>query len=159
MTKNRGVTYGGSGRCEEDQRAEVGGSLVGESASSVDQSTDTVCLDGRADDRATPRGGGGCGLLAVEVLLLGVGLLRAAVGVTEDGAEDSQRDGVVEGRAEGDSRWLDGRQVCVDMLLATILCCDAEIAKHCNCVVQRDAGQPQSRRHRKVSTYMRGMPL
>jgi hypothetical protein len=47
----------------------------------------------------------------VEVLLLGVGLLRAAVGVTEDGAEDSQRDGVVEGRAEGDGRGLDGGQV------------------------------------------------
>jgi hypothetical protein len=47
----------------------------------------------------------------VEVLLLGVSLLRAAVGVTEDGAEDGQRDGVVEGRAKSNGRGLDGREV------------------------------------------------
>ncbi|KAH3904991.1 hypothetical protein HBH56_225910 [Parastagonospora nodorum] len=52
----------------------------------------------------------GCGLLAVEVLLLGVGLLRAAVGITEDGTENGQRDGVVEGRAESNGRGLDGRE-------------------------------------------------
>jgi hypothetical protein len=47
----------------------------------------------------------------VEVLLLGVGLLRAAVCITEDGSEDGERDGVVEGRAESDGRGLDGREV------------------------------------------------
>jgi hypothetical protein len=47
----------------------------------------------------------------VEVLLLGVGLLRAAVCVTEDGAEDGEGDGVVEGRAESNGRGLDGREV------------------------------------------------
>jgi hypothetical protein len=129
------MTYGGGGRCEEDQRAEVGSSLVGESASSVDQSTDTVCLDGRSDDRATPRGGSGRGLLAVKVLLFGVGLLRAAVGITEDGAENGERDGVVKGRAKGDGRRLDGGQVYVDNLLAIVLCCSSEIARYCNCVV------------------------
>jgi hypothetical protein len=137
MTKTLEMTYGGGGRCEEDQRAEVGSSLVGESASSVDQSTDTVCLDGRSDDRATPRGGGSRSLLAVEVLLLGVGLLRAAVGVTENGAENGERDGVVKGRAESNGRRLDGGQVCVDILLATVLCYGAEIVKYCNCVVEK----------------------
>jgi hypothetical protein len=105
------MTYGRSGGSEEDQRAEVGGALVGEGTGSVDQSTNTVCLDGRADDGASPGGGSSCGLLAVEVLLLGVCLLRAAVGVTEDGAEDGERDGVVEGRAESDGRGLDGWEV------------------------------------------------
>jgi hypothetical protein len=47
----------------------------------------------------------------VEVLLLGVSLLRAAVCVTEDGPEDGEGDGVVEGRAESDGRGLDGREV------------------------------------------------
>lgn len=47
----------------------------------------------------------------MEVLLLGVGLLGAAVRITEDRAEDGERDGVVEGRAKGDSRGLDGREV------------------------------------------------
>jgi hypothetical protein len=105
------MTYGGSGGSEEDQGTEVSSTLVGESSGSVDQSTDTVGLDTRAEDGATPRRGGGGGLLAVEVLLLGVGLLRAAVGVTEDGAEDSEGDGVVEGRAESNGRGLDGREV------------------------------------------------
>jgi hypothetical protein len=47
----------------------------------------------------------------VEVLLLGVGLLRAAVGITEDGTENGERDSVVEGRAERNGRGLDGREV------------------------------------------------
>jgi len=47
----------------------------------------------------------------VEVLLLGVCLLRAAVCVTEDGTEDGERDSVVEGRAESNGRGLDGRKV------------------------------------------------
>jgi hypothetical protein len=48
------MTYRGSSGGEEDQRAEVGGALVGEGAGGVDQSTNAVCLDGRADDGATP---------------------------------------------------------------------------------------------------------
>jgi len=121
------MTYGGSGGGEEDQGAEVSSTLVGESSGSVDQSTDTVGLDTRAEDGAAPRCGGGSGLFAVEVLLLGVGLLCAAVGVTEDGAEDSEGDGVVESRAESDGRGLDGREVW-DELLVRVFNCDAEAA-------------------------------
>ncbi len=105
------MTYGRSSGSEEDQRAEVSSALVGKGAGSVDESTNTVRLDGRADNGATPRGSGGGSLLGVEVLLLGVSLLCATVGVTEDGAEDGKGDSVVEGRAESDGRGLDGREV------------------------------------------------
>lgn len=111
MFMEYGMTYGRSSGSEEDQRAEVSSTLVGESAGSVDESTNTVRLNGRADDGATPRSGGGGSLLGVEVLLLGVGLLCAAVGVTKNGAENGKGDSVVEGRAEGDGRGLDGREV------------------------------------------------
>lgn len=47
----------------------------------------------------------------MEVLLLGVRLLCAAVGVTENGAEDGKGDSVVEGRAKSNGRGLDGREV------------------------------------------------
>jgi hypothetical protein len=47
----------------------------------------------------------------VEVLFLGVGLLCAAVGVTENGSEDGERDSVVEGRAESNGRRLDRGKV------------------------------------------------
>lgn len=66
----------------------------------------------------------------MEVLLLGVSLLCAAVGVTEDGAEDSEGDSVVEGRAESDGRGLDGGEVCRDGILAMCLCYDAIASKH-----------------------------
>jgi hypothetical protein len=115
------MTYGRSSGGEEDQGTEVSSALVGEGTGGVDQSTNTVRLDGRADNGATPRSGGGGSLLAVEVLLLGVGLLRAAVCVTEDGTEDSQGDGVVEGRAESDGRGLDGGKVC-SIGLAIVRC-------------------------------------
>jgi hypothetical protein len=105
------MTYRRSSRGEEDQRAEVSSALVGEGTSGIDESTDTVGLDGGADERATPRGSGGGSLLGVEVLLLGVGGLRAAVGVAEDGAKHGQGDGVVEGGAQGNGRGLDGREV------------------------------------------------
>ena len=107
----QGKTYRGSSRGEEDQRTEVGGALVGKGTGSVDQSTDTVGLDTRADEGRAPRGGGGGGLLGVEELLLAVGSLSAAVGFAEDGAEDSEGDGVVESSAEGDGRRLNGREV------------------------------------------------
>ena len=104
-------TYRGSSGGEEDQRTEVSGALVGEGTGSVDESTNTVGLDGGANEGRSPRGGSSGGLLGVEELLLGVGSLGATVGITEDGAEDSQGDGVVEGSAEGDSRRLNGREV------------------------------------------------
>ena len=107
-----GDSYGRSGGGEEDQRSEVGGALVGESASGVDEGTDTVGLDGGADEGSTPGSGGGGSLLGLEELLLGVGGLGLAVGVAEDGAEDGEGDGVVVDGAEGDSGGLNGREVC-----------------------------------------------
>lgn len=47
----------------------------------------------------------------MEVLLFGIGLLGAAICVTKDGAEDGERNGVVEGRAKGNGRGLDRRKV------------------------------------------------
>ena len=105
------MTYGRSSGSEEDQGAEVSSALVGEGAGGVDQSTNTVRLDGSADNGATPFGSDGGTILAAQELLLGVGLLYAVVCFTEDGAEDSQGDGVVESRAESDGRGLDGREV------------------------------------------------
>lgn len=104
-------SYRRSGAGEEDQRAEVGGALVGESASGVDEGTNTVGLDGGADEGSTPGSGGGGGLLGLEELLLGVGGLGLAVGVAEDGAEDGKGDGVVVDGAEGDRGGLNGREV------------------------------------------------
>lgn len=105
------MTYGRSRAGEEDQGAEVSGALVGESASGVDEGTNTVGLNGRADEGSTPGGGGGGSLLGLEELLLGVGGLGLAVGVTEDGAKNGKGDGVVVDRAEGDGRGLDGGKV------------------------------------------------
>jgi len=110
------MAYRWGGRSEEDQGAEVGSTLVGESTGSVDEGADTVGLDGRTANGATPRGSSGGGLLRVEELLLGVGLLRPAVGVSEDGAQDCERDGVVEGCAESNCRGLDGGEVCEDAM-------------------------------------------
>jgi hypothetical protein len=112
-----GDAYGRSGGGEEDQRSEVGGALVGESASGVDEGTDTVGLDGRADEGSTPGSGGGGSLLGLEELLLGVGGLGLAVGVAEDGAEDGKGDGVVVDGAEGDSGGLNGREVWREEML------------------------------------------
>ena len=73
MFMEYGMTYGRSSGSEEDQRAEVSSTLVGESAGSVDEITNTVRLNGRADDGATPRSGGGGGLLRLEELFRAVG--------------------------------------------------------------------------------------
>jgi hypothetical protein len=107
----RDKTYRRSRAGEEDQAAEVGGALVGESASGVDEGTNTVRLDGRADEGSSPGGGGRGSLLRLEELLLGVGGLGLTVGVAEDGAEDGEGDGVVVDGAKGDSRGLNGREV------------------------------------------------
>lgn len=105
------MTYGRSGAGEEDQGTEVGSTLVGESASGVDERTDTVGLDGRADEGSAPGSGGGGSLLGLEELLLGVGGLGLTVGVAEDGAENGKGDGVVVDRAEGDGGGLNGGKV------------------------------------------------
>ena len=115
-----GDAYGRSGGGEEDQRSEVGGALVGESASGVDEGADTVGLDGGADEGSTPGSGGGGSLLGLEELLLGVGGLGLAVGVAEDGAEDGEGDGVVVDGAEGDSGGLNGREVGKEDMLVVL---------------------------------------
>jgi len=48
---------------EENQGAEVGSTLVAESASSIDQSTNTVGLDGRANKGSSPCSSSGGSLL------------------------------------------------------------------------------------------------
>lgn len=130
-TETTPMTYRGSGGGHEDEGAKVGSALVAQGASGVDQSTDAVRLDGGTGERAGPGGGGASGLLGLEELLFGVGGLSLSVGVTEDRAEDCEGDGVVEEGAEGDSRWLDGREVwkrggCVSCLILTarLMLCD-----------------------------------
>ena len=104
-------TYRRSRAGKEDERSQVSSSLVGESASSVDQSTNTVCLKGRANEGGTPSSGGTGSLLGLEELLLGVGGLGLAVGLAEDWAKDGKGDDVVEHGTKGDSRWLDWWEV------------------------------------------------
>jgi len=82
--KQESKTYRRSGASHEDQTAQVGGTLVAQRTGGVDQSTDTVGLDGGADDGRTPRGGGTGGFLGPDKLLLGVGRLGAVVGVAEN---------------------------------------------------------------------------
>lgn len=94
--KKHTQTYRRSGASHKDQTAQVGGTLVAQRTGGVDQSTDTVGLDGGADDGRTPRGGGTSGFLGPDELLLGVGRLGAAVGVAEDGGQDGERGGVCE---------------------------------------------------------------
>lgn len=101
------VTYRWSRAGHEDQRSEVCSTLVGKSTSSVQESTNTVGLDGRADNASSPCGGGRSSLLGLDELLLAVGGLGAVVGVTEDWAENGEGGGVVENRAEGNGGWLD----------------------------------------------------
>lgn len=105
-------TYTGSRSSEEDETTEISSTLVAQSTSSVDQSTDTVRLESRADERRTPGEGSAAGLLGADELLLGVGDLGALVGGTEDGGEDGELNTVVKGRAEGNGRGLDSGKVC-----------------------------------------------
>jgi len=104
-------TYRRSSRSEEDESTEVRSTLLGHCASSVDKSTDTVGLDGRAGDGATPCGSSGGSLLGLEELLLGVGGLGAVVGLAKEGAHHGEREGMAVGGADGDGRGLDGRKV------------------------------------------------
>lgn len=105
------TTYTGSRGSEEDETTEVSSALVAQSTSSVNQSTNTVALQGGTDERGTPGERSTAGLLGADELLLGVGKLSALVCLAEDGSEDSELDAVVEGRAEGDGRGLDRGEV------------------------------------------------
>lgn len=104
-------TYRWSGRSSEDQGTKVGSALVAHGASGVDESADTVGLESRASEGGTPSGGCGCGLLGLDEVLSGVGGLRAAVGVAEERAHDSERCSMVENGAQGNGRWLDWWEV------------------------------------------------
>ena len=115
-----GQTYGRSGGGSEDQTTEVGSALVREGTGGVEQSTNTVGLEGRAGKGSTPGSGGRSSLLGLEELLLGVGSLGLTVGVAEDGAEDGKGDGVVVDGAEGDSGGLNGREVCKEGMLVVL---------------------------------------
>ena len=105
-------TYTGSRASHEDQRPQIRRTLVAEGSRSIDQSTDAIGLNGRADEGRAPSGGCTGSFLALGELLFGVGGLSAVVGVAEDGSEDGERGGVGEDRAEGDRGGLDGWEVC-----------------------------------------------
>ena len=105
------ATHRRSRASHEHQSAQVRRTLVAQRARGIEQRTDTVRLDGRADERSAPGGAGVGGLLGLEELLLGVGGLGLAVGLAEDGAEDGERGGVVEDGADRDGGGLDGREV------------------------------------------------
>jgi len=104
-------TYRGSRAGHEDQRSKVCSALVGESTSSIDQSTNAIWLNSRSDQGSSPGSGSRGSLLWLNELLLWVGSLGAVVGITKDGAEDSEGGGVIEDRAEGDGGGLNGWEV------------------------------------------------
>ncbi len=114
-----GQTYTGSSSGSKDETAEVGGALVGQSTGSVDESGDAVRLETSADKRGAPGGGGTGSLLGLDELLLGVGRLGALVGLAKQRREDGELNAVVESKAEGNSRGLDGGEVCRRAMLAT----------------------------------------
>lgn len=92
---------GSAGR-GEDESAEVGSALVAESASGVDESTDTVGLEGGTDESAAPCGDSTSGLAGTGKLLLAVGYLGALVSLAEERGEDGELGGLVEDGAKGD---------------------------------------------------------
>ena len=100
-------TYGWCTAGEEDQGPQVGGTLVAQGTSGIDQGSDTVALDGRTDEGRAPGRGGRGSFLGLEELLLGVGGLGAVVGVTKERRKDSEGGSMVEDGAEGDGRRLD----------------------------------------------------
>ena len=112
-------TYGWCGAGEEDQATQVGSALVAECAGGVEKRTHTVCLDTGADEGRSPCSGGGSSLLGLEELLLGVGRLGLAVGVTEDRAKDGEGDTVGEDGTERDGGRLDRGKVCDSNKLAS----------------------------------------
>ena len=112
MGEKKGKTYRRSRGGGKDQSTQVRSALVAEGAGGVEQSTDAVALQGRADERGAPGDGGAAGLAGADELLLGVGGLCAVVRLAEDGGEDDEVDAVVEEGAEGDGRGLNRGEVC-----------------------------------------------
>lgn len=106
-----GQTYTRSSSSSKDQTTQVRSALVAQGACGINESSNTITLEGRADERGAPGNGGTAGLLGLDELLLGVGRLSALVGLAEDGTQDGQLNAVVEESAEGDGRGLDGGEV------------------------------------------------
>lgn len=86
----------------EDESTEVGSTLVAERASGVDQGTNTIGLDTSTDKRATPRCGGGGGLLGLEELLARVGALSSVICLAEERCKHGQGGSMREHSAERD---------------------------------------------------------
>jgi hypothetical protein len=102
-------TYTRTGRGEENQATKICGSLVAESASGIDESSNTICLDTRAYDGRSPTSRSSRGLLGLEELFLAISLFGALEGVTEDRCEHGSGGDLAEEDAEGDGRRLNGR--------------------------------------------------
>ena len=96
------MAYRWSRASEEDQCAQVRRALVAQSTGRIDERTNTVRLDRRADERSAPGGASRGSLLGLEELFLGVCGLSLAVGLSEDRAEDGEGGGVAEDGAERD---------------------------------------------------------
>jgi hypothetical protein len=101
----------------EDQTTQVCSSLVGQSTSSVDQGSDTICLDGRTGNRRAPASSRSCGLLGLEEFLLAVRGLSTVVGITEERGQDGGGGGLVEDDAEGNRRGLNRWEVWTSTIL------------------------------------------
>lgn len=106
-----GETYARSRASKEDQRSEVGSSLICQSTGSINQGSNTIGLERASDDRAAPGSDSTAGLLGLKEFFLCVGGLGTVVGITENRGEDAERGSVSEDCAKGDSRRLDGRKV------------------------------------------------
>jgi hypothetical protein len=76
--------------------AEIGSTLVAQRPRGIDQGANAITLEGRANKRGAPGNGSATGLLGLDKLFLGVGLLGALVGLAKDGAKNSELDAVVE---------------------------------------------------------------
>ena len=100
-------TYRWSGGSEEDQRAQIRGTLVAQRPGGIDQGANTVGLQSATNEGRAPHGGSTSGFLGLEEFLFAVGGLGTMVGVTEDRGKDSEGNGVSEDGAEGDGRRLD----------------------------------------------------
>lgn len=87
-SRMRGKTHNRSRGCHEDQTAQIGSALVTQSTGSVDESADTIGLQGRADERGAPSDSSGRGLLGMDEFLLGVGGLGTLVGLTKERREN-----------------------------------------------------------------------
>lgn len=106
-----GITYAWSRASEEDQCSEISSTLIAQGTGSINQSSNTVSLNGTANERATPSSGSTGSLLRLDEFLLGVGGLGAVVGVTEDWGQNTQGGSVGEKCSQGNGRGLNGGEV------------------------------------------------